>query len=219
MIEGGMDMRSPSADFALPSASARSGRTGKSTRRRAAIMRAAITIMNQKSYALATMSEIGASLDLRDGALYYYFESKQALAYACHVHSLGVFERILRDVDAHEKTGFKKVEGFIRGLIVDGEQNGPQLYFGDYSYLNADERRHVKEWSDRLIAMLEAFLDQGLRDGSVVECEPKVVVQLVLGMLIWLAKWVPSIDDMTVERLMHAFGVASLNGLATPRSA
>ena len=182
-------------------------------------MRAAIMIMNQKSYALATMSEIAASLDLRDGALYYYFESKQALAYACHVQSLGLFESILRDVNVREETGFKKVEGFIRGLIVDGELNGPQLYFGDYSYLNAGERRHIKEWSDQLIAMLESFLDQGLRDGSVVACEPKIVVQLVLGMLIWLAKWIPSIENVTVDRLMDAIGIANLNGLAAQRTA
>lgn len=214
-----MNSRASSAAIvALPSATARGGRTRKSSRKRDAIIRAAIGVINEKSYALATMSEIAASLDLRDGALYYYFESKQALAYACHVQSLGVFERILRDVEASGGSGFSKLEGFIRGMIEHGERHGPQLYFGDYSYLNNDERSHIKDWSDQLIAMLEHFLEQGVRDGSVVPCEPKIVVELLVGMLIWLAKWVPAIKDISVERLMSAIKVASLNGISSGAS-
>ena len=38
-------------------------------------------------------------------------------------------------------------------------------------------------------------------------------MQMLLGMLIWLAKWVPSIKDVTPERLMAAMGMLSLEGL------
>lgn len=190
-------------------------RSRKSARRREAIMRAAVQIINARSYALATMAEIAASLDLRDAALYYYFPSKQALAYACHVRSLELFERLLADADRQSTSGLGKVRHFICGMLEDADVNGPQLYFGDYSYLPDAEREHVGAWADRLTAMLEQFLVDGIEDGSVVPCEPHVVVQLLLGMLIWLAKWVPSIEGMTVERLMDAIGVASLDGLST----
>lgn len=194
-------------------ASARQG-TRKSTRKRQAIIHAAINVINDKSYALATMSEIAAALDLRDGALYYYFKSKQALAYACHVHSLGVFDRILHSVDGTAADGFTKLREFIRGMLVDGERSGAQLYFGDYSYLDEDQRDHIGRWSDELIEILERFLREGTADGSVVQCEPEVVVQLVLGMLIWLAKWAPSMGPMSTDRLMSAIDSASLNSLS-----
>ena len=197
----------------MPSKGEKPARGRKSARKREAIIRAAIEIINDKSYALATMTEIAASLDLRDAALYYYFESKQALAYACHVRSLELFDRLLDEADHAGGPGLSKLTRFIRGMLEDAERNGPQLYFGDYSYLAAPERRHVKEWADRLTITMERFLQDGMDDGSVVTCEPKVVVQLLLGMLIWLAKWVPSIEGMTVDRLMAAIGVASLDGL------
>lgn len=190
-------------------------RSHKTAKRRAAIMRAAVTIINARSYALATMAEIAASLELRDAALYYYFPSKQALAHACHLRSLTLFEQLLAEADRQSTTGFGKVRHFIRGMLEDADVNGPQLYFGDYSYLPEAERAGVAEWADRLTAMLEQFLVDGIEDGSVVPCEPHVVVQLLLGMLIWLAKWVPGIPDMTVERLMDAIRVASLDGLST----
>ena len=77
-------------------------RKPKSDKKRLAIIHAAIEVINVKSYALATMNEIAASLDLRDAALYYYFESKQALAYACQIHSLEIFDRLLHEADAND---------------------------------------------------------------------------------------------------------------------
>jgi AcrR family transcriptional regulator len=190
------------------------GSSRKSNRKREAIIHAAIEVINVKSYALATMSEIAASLDLRDATLYYYFESKQALAYACQIYSLEIFERLLVDADRNGASGFAKLKLFIEGMLHDAERHGPQLYFGDYSFLADDQRVHVGEWIGRLTKTLERFLEEGIIDDSVVVCEPRVVVQLLLGMLIWLAKWVPSIEGMTFDRLMDSICVASLNGLA-----
>jgi AcrR family transcriptional regulator len=187
--------------------------TRKSDRKRQAIIRAAIDAINVKSYALATMSEIAASLELRDATLYYYFESKQALAYACQIYSLEIFDRLLHQADANGESGSAKLRLFIEGMLHDAEHHGPQLYFGDFSFLADAQRAHVGEWISRLTAMMERFLEEGIIDGSVVTCEPKIVVQLLLGMLIWLAKWVPSIEKMTFDRLMDSINVASLNGL------
>ena len=188
-------------------------RSRKSARKRAEIIRAAIEIINAKSYALATMTDIAATLDLRDAALYHYFPDKRALAYACHRSSLERFEQLLHVTDQAGGTGAEKLRHLIRGMLVDSSRNGPQLYFGDYSYLDAPQRKAISAWAERLKHTLVKFLKQGIADGSVVQCEPELVVQLLLGMLIWLGKWVPSIEGMTVDRLMSAIDAFSFRGL------
>ena len=185
----------------------------KSADKRAAIIRAAIEIINAKSFALATMIEIAASLDLRDATLYYYFHSKKSLAYACHTHSLERFDRLLAAADEAGGTGAAKLERFVHSMLTDASHNGPQLYFGDYSYLTAVQRDKVDELAALLRVKLERFLHDGMVDGSIVPCEPALVVHLLIGMLVWLAKWVPSIEGMTVDRLMSAIGAFSLHGL------
>lgn len=188
-------------------------RSRKSARKRDAIIRAAIEIINEKSFALATMSEIAASLDLRDATLYYYFPNKQALVYDCHVRSLERFERLVRDADRAGGTGIVKLKRFIAGLLHESNVNGPQLYFGDYSYLEPLQRDTIATWAERLRGMLEQFLKEGMADGSIVRCEPELVVQLLLGMLIWLAKWAPDVPGMSAKRLMQAIDAFSLHGL------
>lgn len=185
----------------------------KSVGMRNTIVRVAIEIINAKSYALATMTGIAAALDLKDAALYHYFPNKQALAYACHRHSLERFESLLLATDAAGGTGEEKLRHFIRGMLVDSAQNGPQLYFGDYSYLDAAQRRAISTWATKLRNLIIQFLKEGMADGSVVQCEPELVVQLLLGMLIWLAKWVPDVNGLTVDRLMNAIDASMFRGL------
>lgn len=191
----------------------------KSAKKRDAILRAATEIINIKSFALATMSEIAARLDLRDAALYYYFPNKQALAYACHLKSLERLEHILAVTTVEGGSGAEKLEQFLRGLLFDAAENGPQLYFGDLSYLTEAQRSEVSDWGQRLTGDLERLIEEGIVDGSIVPCEPRLVVQMLLGMLIWLVKWVPTIQGATPDRLMAAIGVVSLKGLAPRRGA
>jgi AcrR family transcriptional regulator len=187
----------------------------KSAKKRDAILRAATEIINIKGYALATMTEIAAALDLRDAALYYYFPNKQALVFACHQSSLERFDRVLSENIADGVTGFERLERFLRALLVESARNGPLLYFGDRSYLDEDQREAIAACSEHLTRRLERVIQDGMDDGSIVPCESSLVVQLLLGMLIWLAKWAPTVEGVTVDRLMAAIGLVGLRGLKT----
>lgn len=190
----------------------------KSVKKREAILRAAIEIINAKGFAAATMTDIAAALDLKDAALYYYFPNKQALAYAGHQQSLERFEALLVMIDADGGTGLCKLRRFLKALLDDAVVNGPQLYFGDSSYLDQDQRQAIEAWSARLSRRLELFLEEGMADGTVAACEPVLVVQLMVGMLIWLTKWAPGTPGLTNERLLEAIEAMAMKGLAGPKA-
>ncbi len=191
----------------------------KSDKRRGEIMRVAIEIINAKSFAQATMSDIAAALDLRDATLYHYFHDKRTLAYACCRASLERAQRLLEAADCSEGRGADKLRHFFRMLLMDSSENGALLYLGDISYLDSTQRRAIRQWIDRLRAVLVKFLTEGMADGSIVKCEPELVVQLFLGMLIWLGKWVPSIPGLTLDRLMSAIEAFSFQGMLHEESA
>jgi AcrR family transcriptional regulator len=156
-------------------------RSRKSSAKRESIISAAIEVINAKSYALASITEIAAALGLRDATLYYYFRNKRALAFGCHCRSLQRFEALLKATDVAGGSGAKKLRHFIRGMLADPGRNGQQLYFGDYSYLDASQRRAILVWAERLKNALVRFLKPGMADGSVVQCEPEFVVHADLA--------------------------------------
>ncbi len=202
-------MKTPDIESTRPSARGR-----KSAKKRDEIIRAATEVINDKTYALATMIDIAARLDLRDATLYYYFPNKQALAYACHIRSLERFDALLSSADAMAGPGVMKLRTLIRGLIDESVRNGPQLYFGDYSYLEPFQQEEIASFAKRMTATLERFVKEGMKDGSIVNCDPPLVVQLLLGMLIWLARWTTEIKGLTADRLMNAIETFSFGGLA-----
>lgn len=190
-----------------------SARGRKSAKKRDEIIRAATEVINDKTFALATMSDIAARLDLRDATLYYYFPNKQALAYECHVRSLERFDTLLAVADTSAASGIEKLRTLIRGLIDESVENGPQLYFGDYSYLEPYQQETIASSAKRMTAMLERFVQEGMSDGTIVDCDPQLVVQLLLGMLIWLARWTTDIRGLTADKLMNAIEAFSFHGL------
>lgn len=190
-----------------------SARGRKSAKKRDEIIRVATEVINDKTFALATMSDIAARLDLRDATLYYYFPNKQALAYECHVRSLERFDGLIDKADATAATGIQKLRTLIRGLIDESVENGPQLYFGDYSYLEPYQQEAVAESAKRMTATLERFVQEGMADGTIVDCDPRLVVQLLLGMLIWLARWTSDVRGLTADKLMSAIEAFSFHGL------
>jgi TetR/AcrR family transcriptional regulator len=196
-----------------PSVQNPGSRSQKSKKKRDQIVRAAIKVINAKSYSQATMSDIATSLDLRDATLYYYFPNKCALAFECLTKSLERFERILSEVETQAMSGAQKVEHLIRSMLDDGLINGPLLYLGDYSYLDTHQSAEADKSIAALTQRVEQFFKEGIEDGSVMPCETKLVVNLLLGMIIWFGKWVPTVEDITVERLMRAINVFTLHGL------
>ena len=201
-------MRAPAIENLRPSARGR-----KSAKKRDEIIRVATEVINDKTFALATMSDIAARLDLRDATLYYYFPNKQALAYECHVRSLERFDALLSDAQGKAVLGIEKLRALIRGLIDESVRNGPQLYFGDYSYLEPFQQESIASTAKRMTVALEGFVQEGMVDGSIMDCDPQLVVQLLLGMLIWLARWTSEIQGLTADRLMNAIEAFSFHGL------
>ena len=185
----------------------------KSASKRRAIMRVAIDVINLRSFALATMTEIADRLGLKDAALYYYFPGKQALVYACHVDSMERFERLVGEAEASACDGLGKIDLLLKLFLEDSESHGQHLYFGDHSYLAEDDRLALDEWAARLTKRIEGFIEAGIADGSVRMCEAELTVQLILGMLIWLGKWAPSIEGLTAERLLASLSSLTIGGL------
>jgi AcrR family transcriptional regulator len=187
--------------------------SAKSDQKRGEIVRVATEIINARSFAQATVVDIAAALNLRDATLYHYFPDTLSLAYACHRHSLERFEHMLVATEAAGGSGAHKLRQFIRTMFDDSSANGPLLYFGDFSYLHAPQRKIIAAWGERLRGHIVKFLQQGMKDGSIVQCEPELVVHLLTGMLIWLGKWVPDVRGLTVDRLMTAIDAVAFRGL------
>ena len=55
--------------------------------------------------------------------------------------------------------------------------------------LEPDDRVKLVRQRDRFERALRALVKEGIEDGSVVPCDPKLTIFVILGAMNWVAKW------------------------------
>jgi AcrR family transcriptional regulator len=159
------------------------------------ILNAAATVLSRKGYAGARLSDIAELAELRTPAVYYYFDSREALIHEVmaegqrrvlqHVMAvldeggpeLGSLAQLDRAVEAHLEVELQ-LSDFATAVTRNAGQMPPELR----ESFRVDSRRYFALW-DGVLADLAA---DGLLDP---ELSPRVARMLVLGALNWTAEW------------------------------
>jgi AcrR family transcriptional regulator len=159
------------------------------------ILNAAATVLSRKGYAGARLSDIAELAELRTPAVYYYFDSREALIHEVmaegqrrvlqHVMAvldeggpeLGSLEQLDRAVEAHLEVELQ-LSDFATAVTRNAGQLPPELR----ESFRVDSRRYFALWDGVLAGLAsDGLLDPGL--------SPRVARMLVLGALNWTAEW------------------------------
>jgi AcrR family transcriptional regulator len=181
----------PTAPKASPRAAPR--RLDLKGEKQAALLDAAAVEFNAYGVAGASLSRIARAVGLTRAALYYYFESREDLAFHCYVRTCRQAAEDLAGAAA-AKNGLDRVRAFILHTLDPARPAAVVL--SEIACLAAPQRAEIEAAHGANIAALTRFIDGGIRDGSVRSCDAEIVAQTLIGMLAWL----PLAGEWTVGR-------------------
>jgi AcrR family transcriptional regulator len=182
---------------------ARTGATPDGTR--VQILKAAAAAFRRLGYHGATVEEIAAALEMKKGNLYYYFRNKEEILFACHQYSL---DRLLAILDEIERSGLpaeQKLRRLIRAFVhtILDELHGTALFL-DLEALSPAHLRTVIARRDRFDKGMREVLKEGIRSGTFVYADAKLLSFAILGAVNWIPRWFspdgPSTSDEIAER-------------------
>ncbi|MFT3761603.1 MAG: TetR/AcrR family transcriptional regulator [Pseudoxanthomonas sp.] len=170
--------------------------------KREAVLREASASFNKRGYHGTSLDDIARKLGVTKPALYYYFPNKQAMLKACFDQAMEVafdnIERAKREGgNGREKLGIALsylLEYFI------GEHNIAVTVLEEDSLPPAGLRQ-VKAERRRFEHALRGLVNEGIRDGSIVRCDPKLAVLAMLGALSWVPRWYRPDGDWSREQV------------------
>lgn len=154
------------------------------------LLREAAVAINKRGFHATSLEDIATSLGVTKAALYYYFPNKQKLLCACLERVMQAAFEGMDEAKARGRNGREKVKlslQFYLQKMID-EMNCCVMVTEESSLLPADRAIHLAE-RDRYETMLRELIDEGMRDGSIVTCDPKLVTFSLLGMVHWVPKW------------------------------
>jgi len=190
--------------------------------KRQEVLREAAASFNSKGYHGTSLNEIAASLGVTKAALYHYFPNKNALLAACFEHAMEAAFASLERGRREGRNGRERLiltfAGYVEQLI--DELNCCVVLMEEQALEPEDHAKLVRQ-RDRFERALRALVKEGIEDGSVVPCDAKLTIFVLLGAMNWVPKWFkPSgawkSDQLTValsqlfERVISSAPVSAL---------
>jgi TetR/AcrR family transcriptional regulator len=158
--------------------------------KREALLRAAVSAFNRRGFSQTSLDEIAQNLGVTKAALYYYFPTKSALVAACFDRAMKVANESLVVAKRDGRDGREKLILMLRRYLktMIGELNESLLLTEEHA-LTPSDRANLIEQRDTFERELRSLVEEGMRDGSIVSCDPKLAVFVLLGAIHWVPKW------------------------------
>ena len=183
--------------------------------KREAVLKTAAQLFLEKSYGRTSLNDVAERLNITKPALYHYFRNKEEILLECYRLGTNLIEETLNEIAAHCGTGLEKVEAFIYSyanvMTVNFGRCVMRLDEGDLSSTAFTEVRNYKRKIDR---RLRSFVEEGIEDGSVAPCEPKIAAFAIAGALNWICEWYEPEGALSAEEIASQFVRTLTQGLA-----
>jgi AcrR family transcriptional regulator len=183
--------------------------------KREAVLKTAAELFLEKSYGRTSMNDVADRLNITKPALYHYFRNKEDILIECYRLGTGLIEEILNDIAAHCGSGLEKVEAFIYSYA-----NVMTINFGrcvmrlDDADLSTDAFSEVRNYKRKIDRRLRSFIQEGIDDGTITPCDPKIAAFSIAGALNWIGQWYEAEGALSAEEIATQFARTLTQGLA-----
>jgi len=182
--------------------------------KRDAVIRAAAHAFNRKGYHNTSLDDIAAALDVTKPTVYYYVTNKEQLLFECFVAGVEQIRAAFREVKQLEVTGRERLNGVLRhyGEAVASEF-GWCMVRAEEQDLSPAMSSHIKALKSEIDQGIRRLIREGVQDGSIHPCDPKMTAFALAGALNWIAHWYRENQSMTGAEIADAFVTIFENGL------
>src|ERR1700719_1582761 len=186
--------------------------------KREAVIRAAAREFNRKGYHNTSLDDIAARLEVTKPTVYYYVTSKEQLLFQCFLAGVEQIRAAFRDTRRVQLPARQRLWAVLRdyGEAMASEFGWCMAHAEDQD-LSAAMSRHIKALKSEIDHGIRRLIREGVQDGSIHPCDPKMTAFALAGALNWIAYWYPEDQSLTGTQIADAF-VAVFEGGLRPRA-
>ena len=180
------------------------------------ILTNAARLFSAQGYMRASIADLADACKLSRGALYHYFDSKEAILFA-------ILDAHIREMIAHVEgamaaggptlTQFRNV---IRAVVeVNAKSPHEQrVLIHDLSFLNEDEQQAIKKLERQLVDIVTDLLVTLDAEGKIVRRTKKIYTMILFGIINYTYTWYDPKGGMGPQEFADTAVDLFLNGFA-----
>ena len=184
--------------------------------KREAVLETAAHLFLERGYRSTSLRELAALLKITKPALYYYFQNKEEILVECYRAGIASIEGLLDEGELDHGTGLERVEAYLRvyATAIVSHDFGRCVAMLDDSELSSAARREVRTLKRRIDASIRGYIEEGIEDGSINECNPKLAAFAAAGAINWIGTWYRPDGGLSRESIATSFAELLTRGLA-----
>ena len=183
--------------------------------KRDAVIKTAAHLFLENGYQKTSMSLLAARLKVTKPALYYYFRNKEELLVECYRTGIAEIEDDLGRLSPDVGTGLARLRLYVHGYasVVLTNDFGRCVAMIDDSELSSITRRGVRDLKRKIDGSFRKLVLAGIEDGSISDCDPKLVSFAIAGAINWAGTWYKPSGDLSPQQIASAFTEILTGGL------
>ncbi len=158
--------------------------------KREAVLRTAAQVFNEKGFHATSLDEVAGRLHITKPTLYYYVKNKEAILFECVRIGLDMLRKAIDQAGASGGSALDKLTTAMRKYaeIVTMDFGMCVIRVGE-DPLPPASRKELRKLKGALDAEFRNLIQQGIAEGSLAPCDPKMAAFTLAGALSWIARW------------------------------
>lgn len=186
-------------------------------KKRAAVIQEAARAFRQKGFRATSMEDIATTLGVTKGALYRYVHDKHEVLFECFRIAQHMSDAALLAAQSHQGSGLAKLQVFFRSFIESFvSQAIAGTIMSDLDELKPEHRIEIVRGRDRIDHGLRQLITEGIADGSIRACRPKLAVFGLMGAVNWIPTWYAPEGEFKPDEIAAMMTDLFVNGLSAP---
>jgi len=164
----------------------------RSTReaKRLAVLRAAVQMFNERGFHQTSLDDVAARLGISKPTIYHYLGNKDQVLLECVTIGLGQLIEAAEESRRKPGTGADRLTAFLeRYAQINMDDFGRCVIRTGDEALVPESRAKFRELKRRIDSDMRGLIAQGVADGSLAPCDPKLSAFTIAGALNWPARW------------------------------
>jgi AcrR family transcriptional regulator len=183
------------------------------------VLRAAAQLFNEFGYHDTSLAMVAARLQVSKPTLYYYVQNKEEILFECVRLGLELLRSAIAAAAASGGSALDKLKAAMHeyALIVTRDYGMCLIRVGEDPLAPAG-RKELRRLKAELDHEFRALIEQGVADGSLAPCDPKLAAFTLAGALSWIGRWYDPNGPLGAEAVARDSTAILMNGLTSRRS-
>jgi len=182
------------------------------------ILASATALFAKQGYMRTSISELADACQLSRGALYHYFDSKEAILFEIlDVHVRKMIADVEQAISRQQQTvdQFRDAIGAIVALNAHSSAE-QRLILNDLTFLAPEEQLAIKNLERKLVDTISDLLVKLDREGRMVKRTRKVYTMMMFGILNYSHTWYDAKGGVDPKEFADRVVDLFLNGFLPP---